>query len=153
TLVGTGSMDAALRRLADELRLQHVTFAGRVAPEEIWRHYAEADIYLQTPDIDNMPSSVLEAFASGCPVVSTNAGGVPTILTDGLHGLLVPCGDAGAAADAVRRLLEEPGLARRLADDARETCAAYQWSSVRARWIALYRRVVRPRAVAAATPA
>src|SRR5262249_9588425 len=132
TLVGTGSMDAALRRLADELRLQHVTFAGRVAPEEIWRHYAEADIYLQTPDIDNMPSSVLEAFASGCPVVSTNAGGIPAILTGGLHGLLVPCGDPSAAADAVIRLLDEPGLARRLADAALETCAKYQWSSVRA---------------------
>ena len=48
-------------------------FAGRVAPEDIWRYYADADVYLQTPDIDNMPSSVLEAFASGCAVVSTNA--------------------------------------------------------------------------------
>ena len=71
-------------------------------PEEIWRYYADADIYLQTPDIDNMPSSVLEAFASGCAVVSTNAGGVPAILTDDVHGLLVDCGDhaGGSRADA-----------------------------------------------------
>jgi len=153
TLVGAGSLDAAVRQLAAELGLRNVTFAGRVPPDDIWRYYAEADIYLQTPDIDNMPSSVLEAFASGCPVVSTNAGGVPAILTDGLHGLLVPCGDPSGAADAVFRLLEEPGLARRLADTALDTCATYQWSSVRAKWIALYRRIVRPSAVAAATPA
>jgi glycosyltransferase involved in cell wall biosynthesis len=145
TLVGAGSMDAALRQLAGDLRLRHVAFAGRVPPDEIWRYYAEADIYLQTPDIDNMPSSVLEAFASGCPVVSTKAGGVPAILADQLHGLLVPCGDAHAAGNAVMRLLAEPGLARRLADAALNTCATYQWSSVRGQWIALYRRIVRPR--------
>src|SRR4051812_5492149 len=68
TLVGGGSQDAAIRRLAADLNLANVTFAGRVKPDEIWRHYADADIYLQTPDIDNMPTSVLEAYASGCPV-------------------------------------------------------------------------------------
>jgi L-malate glycosyltransferase len=153
TLVGGGSQDAAIRQLAADLRLQHVTFAGRVAPDDIWRCYAETDIYLQTPNIDNMPTSVLEAFASGCPVVATEAGGVPAILTDGLHGLMVPCNDHVAAAGAIMRLLEEPALARRLADAAFDGCARYQWSSVRSQWLALYRRMVRPRALAAATPA
>src|SRR4051812_31364926 len=69
TLVGAGSQEPAIRRLAGELMLRNVTFTGPVRPEDIWQYYADADIYLQTPDIDNMPSSVLEAFASGCPVV------------------------------------------------------------------------------------
>jgi hypothetical protein len=77
TLVGAGSQDQALRALSASLHLNNVRFAGAVAPADIWQYYAEADIYVQTPDIDNMPSSVLEAFASGCAVVSTNAGGVP----------------------------------------------------------------------------
>jgi L-malate glycosyltransferase len=153
TLVGSGSQEAALRHLAGELGLDHVTFAGRVRPEEIWRYYAEADIYLQTPDIDNMPSSVLEAFASGCAVVSTNAGGVPAILTDGVHGLLVPCNDHSAAAGAMLRVLEEPALACRMAEAALDTCARYQWSSVRSQWIALYRRLAHARVAAAPTPA
>jgi L-malate glycosyltransferase len=153
TLVGAGSQDAALRRLADELRLTNVTFAGRVPPDDIWQYYAEADLYLQTPEIDNMPSSVLEAFASGCPVVATRAGGVPAILTDRQHGLLVECSDHQAAADAIVRLLEDPGLARQLTDAAFATCARYQWSAVRAQWVSLYRRMVRPRAMAAPTPA
>jgi glycosyltransferase involved in cell wall biosynthesis len=153
TLVGSGSQEPAVRRLAEELALRNVTFAGRVRPEDIWRYYAETDIYLQTPDIDNMPSSVLEAFASGCPVVSTNAGGVPAILTDGLHGLLVPCNDHKAAAAALLRLLEEPAVACRMAEAALETCVRYQWSSVRSQWVALYRRVAQSRVVAAPTPA
>ena len=153
TLVGAGSQEPALRRLTEDLRLQHVTFAGRVPPEDIWRYYADADIYLQTPDIDNMPASVLEAFASGCAVVATEAGGVPAILTHEQHGLLVPCDDHEAAAGAMIRLIEDPPLARRVADAALDSCARYQWSSVRAQWVALYRRVVRPQALGAATPA
>lgn len=153
TLVGAGTQDAAVRHLARQLGLRHVTFAGRVAPDEIWRYYAEADLYLQTPDIDNMPTSVLEAYASGCPVVATEAGGVPAILTDGLHGLLVPCNDHQAAADAIMRLLEDAPLARRVADTALDACTRYQWAAVRHQWIDLYRRLVRSRAVAATTPA
>lgn len=153
TLVGGGSQESALRRLVDELRLQHVTFVGRVPPDEVWRYYAAADIYLQTPDIDNMPSSVLEAFASGCPAVSTDAGGVPAILTDGVHGLLVPRGDHEAAAQAIVRLLEEPALAAAVAESAHESCRRYEWSAVREEWLALYRGVAAPHAVAEATPA
>ena len=153
TLVGAGSQDAAIRSLAGELGLRNVTFAGRVPPDDIWRYYAEADIYLQTPNIDNMPTSVLEAFASGCPVVATRAGGVPAILTDNVHGLLVPCDDHQAAGGAILRLLDDPVRARALADTALESCAKYQWSSVRHQWLTLYRRLVRPEALAAATTA
>lgn len=147
TLVGAGSEDTALRGLAAELGLRNVRFAGRVDPSQIWRHYAEADIYLQTPDIDNMPSSVLEAFASGCPVVATSAGGVPAILTDDVHGLLVGCNDHDAAAAAVLRLLDEPQLAARLTEAARESCSRYRWESVRAQWIELYSGLAGPRAL------
>lgn len=150
TLVGAGSEDAALRELAASLRLEHVRFAGRVPPEDIWRFYAEADVYLQTPDIDNMPASVLEAFASGCAVVATSAGGVPAILTDGVHGLLVPCGDHGAAAHAILDLLADPARAGRMAAAARESCEQYRWSAVRSRWVALYRSLAASMPFAAA---
>lgn len=139
TLVGGGSQEAALRALAGELGLRNVTFAGRVPPGDIWRFYAEADIYLQTPDIDNMPASVLEAFSSGCLVVSTDAGGIPAILTDGVHGLLAGCGDHEAAGAAMLRLLADADLAGRLADAARDSCARYRWPVVRGQWLALYR--------------
>jgi glycosyltransferase involved in cell wall biosynthesis len=149
TLVGAGSTEPALRGLAASLGLRNVRWAGRVRPEDIARSYAEADIYLQTPDIDNMPSSVLEAFASGCPVVSTNAGGVPAILTDGEHGLLVNCGDHEAAAAQIITLLENPDMARRLTEAARGTCEQYRWATVRAQWLSLYRGLLAPTAIPA----
>jgi glycosyltransferase involved in cell wall biosynthesis len=144
TLVGAGSQEQALRQLAAELGARNVHFPGAVPPAEIWRYYAEADIYLQTPDIDNMPTSVLEAFASGCAVVSTAAGGVPAILTDGVHGHLVPCGDHRAAAERIIRVIENPDLSQRLIAQARESCERYRWSAVRALWVSLYCKVQGP---------
>jgi glycosyltransferase involved in cell wall biosynthesis len=142
-VVGSGSQDVALRSLASELGLRHVTFAGRVAPTEIARYYADADIYIQAPSIDNMPLSVLEAFASGLPVVATDVGGVPAILTDGVHGLLAPDNDADALAARVVRLLEDPEYARRLAAAATATCQQYDWPAVREQWLAAYRAAMR----------
>jgi glycosyltransferase involved in cell wall biosynthesis len=138
TVVGHGSQRAALQALAQRLGLRHVTFTGAVSPDEIHRHYADADIYVQTPSIDNMPNSVIEAYASGLPVVSTRVGGVPAILTDGVHGLLADDDDDVGVADRIVTLLEDPDYARQLADAAYATCASYEWPVVRRAWMTAY---------------
>ena len=142
----TRMTDTVTSGLGGLLSSRNVSFVGAVPPAEMWRYYADADIYLQTPDIDNMPSSVLEAFASGCAVVSTNAGGVPAILTDDRHGLLVESGDHAAAAERIVRLLEDPALVDRLTISARESCDQYRWETVRSKWVALYNGMVTNRA-------
>jgi glycosyltransferase involved in cell wall biosynthesis len=144
TIVGGGSEEESLRRLAASLGLRGVRFAGRVAPAEMARYYGAGDIYVQTPNIDNMPGSVLEAFASGLPVVSTDAGGVPAILTHDVHGLLAPVDDHAAVAAHVLRLLEEPALVARLTAAALRSCEAYSWTKVRTDWVAVYRDVMPP---------
>ena len=143
TLVGGGSQDAGLRAETAALALRNVTFAGRVPPSDIPRYYADADIYVQAPSIDNMPLSVLEAFASGLPVVSTNVGGVPSILRHGVDGLLVPDNADEEMACQVLALLGDPALARRLAGSAYRTLSAYEWPVVREGWLRAYRLVSR----------
>lgn len=140
-LVGAGSDERRLRDRVATLGLANVLFAGSVAPDEIWRYYADADIYVQTPNIDNMPSSVLEAFASGLPVVSTDAGGVPAIVTDGADGLLAPVADHAAIADRIIRLLDDQSLVDRLTTAASAKCEQYRWEAVRGQWLSLYRRL------------
>ncbi len=150
TLVGSGPDEPRLRALASELRLNGVTFAGRVSPDAIARYYADHDIYVQTPNIDNMPTSVIEAYASGLPVVSTEAGGVPAILTDGVHGALVPLDDHAALAARVSELLDDPDRARERARNARERCRACTWTAVRPLWIEAYRCALGRRSTATA---
>jgi glycosyltransferase involved in cell wall biosynthesis len=144
TLVGGGSQEPALRKIVDELKLRNVTFTGPVPPDRIAGCYADADIYVQTPNIDNMPSSVLEAYSCGLPVVSTRAGGVPAIVTDGVSGLLAPIDDDEAVAAQVLRLLREPELVRSLTTSAYELTAALTWERVRDQWVAVYRGVLSP---------
>jgi glycosyltransferase involved in cell wall biosynthesis len=144
TVVGRGSQESALKALAADLGVRNITFAGRVPQHEIHRYYDEADIYVQTPAIDNMPGSVIEAFASGTPVVSTDVGGVPVILTHGVHGLLAPDNDDAAIAARILWLLEEPERARAMAEAARATCRGYEWDALRGEWLSVYRAVLAP---------
>jgi glycosyltransferase involved in cell wall biosynthesis len=140
TLVGSGPAERGLRALAAQLGLAHVTFTGAIKPPEIGGLYAAHDLYVQTPDIDNMPASILEAFASGLPVVSTRAGGVPAILTDGEQGLLAPIGDHRAVADRILALLDDPERARTLARSGHASCQRCTWPSVRDLWLDAYGR-------------
>ena len=151
TVAGYGAQGDALRALSGELGLRHVEFVGRVAPEEMPRLYDAADVYLNAPDIDNMPNSVIEAYAAGLPVVTSDAGGIPYIVRDGETGLMVPRNDDAALAAAALRLLREPGLARRLAARARAECVErYTWTAVRHEWAELYAGLVAPAGTAAA---
>jgi L-malate glycosyltransferase len=152
TLVGGGAEEPRLRAIAERLGLRGVTFAGRVRPADIWKYYAESDLYVQTPNIDNMPASIIEAYASGTPVVSTAAGGVPAILTHETHGLLAPLDDHETVARHVLRLLSDPALGVRLAEQARAACDAYTWPRVRDQWLALYRELA-PAAIVQAAAA
>ena len=73
-----------------DLKLRNVEFRGLVPPEKMSELYDQADIFLNSSNIDNMPGSILDAFAAGMPVVTTSAGGITCIVTHERTGLLVP---------------------------------------------------------------
>jgi glycosyltransferase involved in cell wall biosynthesis len=75
-------------------------------------------------------------------VVSTEAGGVPAILTHGAHGLLAPMNDHEALGRHVLALLEDPATAGRYVRAARESCVTSSWTAVRQQWLRAYRSVL-----------
>jgi glycosyltransferase involved in cell wall biosynthesis len=107
---------------------------GGVPPREVASWLDHGDIFLNTSDIDNTPLSVLEAMACGLCVVTTNSGGMPYLLDHERDALLVPAGDAKAMANAVRRIITEPGLAEWLSCNARRTVETFDWSILLPRW-------------------
>ncbi|MDQ3665641.1 MAG: glycosyltransferase family 4 protein [Acidobacteriota bacterium] len=141
TLAGDGSQRAELENLAQELRLRNTQFIGSVAPERMPELYDAADIYLNGSDIDNMPGSIIESYASGLPVVTTDAGGIPYILTDKDTGLMVPRGDYRAMAACAIRLLQDQAFACAIIGRARAACQKYSWLAVRGEWLKLYHEV------------
>ncbi len=139
TIAHAGPLRDELERLAASLGLRQIRFIGSVSPRQMAALYDSADIYLMSPNADNMPLSLLECFAAGLPIVSSNAGGIPNIVEDRQTGLLFPANDHQAMAACALRLLKEPGLAARLARNARAECDKYAWPRIGPQWIALYR--------------
>jgi glycosyltransferase involved in cell wall biosynthesis len=143
TVVGDGSQRNALENLATALQLKHTTFTGRVEHDEINRHYSAADIYLNASKIDNQPLSILEAFACGLPIVTTDAGGIPDIVTDEITGFLVPVGDYESLAARALKLLAHPEIAPPMIERAQSECTKYTWPVVCPQWLNLYHSVAK----------
>ena len=140
-VAGAGREEARLHDLAQTLGVEHVRFAGSVAPDAMPRLYAENDVFVNSSVIDNQPLSVLEAFAAGVPVVSTPTGGIADMVRDGETGTLVAAGDPAAMASAVYALLARPARAREMALRARDQLRTHTWSSAREQWAHVYRGI------------
>jgi glycosyltransferase involved in cell wall biosynthesis len=138
TIAGYGREEGRLRRLAASLGSDGIRFVGRVLPEDMPGLYWEADIFVNSSVLDNQPVSVLEAFASGLPVVSTGIGDIANMVRDGETGFLVPPGDPAAMAKAVTSLLENQDRAWRMAHRAKQEVEQYTWARVREQWAAMY---------------
>ena len=137
-IAGDGSERASLEQLARDLNLQNTEFIGRVGHEKVTELYDAADIFLNGSSIDNQPLSLLEAFACGLPVVTTDAGGIPDMVVTEKTGLVVPVGEYEQLAAGALRLLDDSILAQGLIQQAREECRKYRWEAVRDDWLKLY---------------
>jgi glycosyltransferase involved in cell wall biosynthesis len=143
TIAGSGPQRAELEGIATALGVApRVRFTGRLDNAELPALYREATVALNPSLADNMPISLLEAMASGVPIVSTNVGGIPYVVRDGYSALLVPPGDANRMAEAVLRVIEDASLARQLAANGAREAIQYQWPRVRPRLLAVYARAM-----------
>jgi len=143
TIAGSGPKLTDLQHLCEELNIApSVHFTGRLENDQIVALYRIADLMLNPSLADNMPISVLEAMASGVPVVSTRVGGVPYLVKDGVEALLVPPGDASAMASAALMVLQDRELATRLASAGVQAAQRYTWAEVKPRLFSVYARAL-----------
>lgn len=121
-LVGDGEERPRLERHAAELGLTgaQVHFAGALGQGAVPAEYRKADIFALPSYAEGVPTVLMEAMASGLPVVGTHVMGVPELIEHNRSGLLIPPARADALADALARLAQDPGLRARLGQAARE---------------------------------
>ncbi|REL33978.1 glycosyltransferase family 4 protein [Thalassotalea euphylliae] len=134
-VAGTGPELSALEQLSKSLGIsEHVEFLGRLSPDEIAALYKSADLMLNTSVVDNSPNSLIESLACGTPVVSTNVGGIPKLVTDQHDALLANPRDAESLIKLSLSLLEDNSERERLTKNGLLTVEKFSWSNV---WQAL----------------
>jgi glycosyltransferase involved in cell wall biosynthesis len=143
TISGIGPDLESARALCDERGLaDRLAFTGYADYGQAADIYRDQDVFVSPTYAEGFSNTVLEAMASGLPIVSCRAVGVMDCIRDGENGLLVEPGDVGAQARCLERLAHDGALRRRLAAAALAECRqTYAWSAVAARIMDAYRDV------------
>jgi glycosyltransferase involved in cell wall biosynthesis len=125
-IAGDGTLAGELRDRARARSVaERVRFLGNLTQDEVGRLLAAADVVCipsvrdDGGNVDGLPNVLLEALASGTPVVTTAAGGILSVVDDGLTGFVVPERDSGAIAASVGRIIAQPGAGRQVGTAAR----------------------------------
>jgi len=134
-VVGEGPARDWLER---ELAGTGTVFTGFLEGDALADAYASADVFAFPSDSETLGFAALEAMAAGVCVVAARAGGIPHIVKDGANGVLVPPGDAGALADAIRALLNDAARRRRLAACGRTDSEKWSWEASTRELVRLY---------------
>lgn len=138
TLVMAGSdkgLEKATKNHVADLGLSDaVAFPGFLDSAGKAREFSSADVYINTNIVDNSPVSLIEAWSYGIPIVTTDVGGIPYMIDDGVNGLLAARGDAEGMAAKIVSLIESPDLARLLSRNGREVARKSTWDVVRPQW-------------------
>ena len=143
TIAGTGPELENLQSLVQQLKLsERVIFTGRVDTQQMPALYQSADVMLNPSKVDNMPNSILEALASGVPVVTTNVGGIPYMVEHEKTALLVNPEDFMAMANAIFQVLENKQCQQNLIDSGLALVKQFAWSEVSQHWLTLYKKLV-----------
>jgi glycosyltransferase involved in cell wall biosynthesis len=118
-IIGAGPLREQLEKQAGALGLLPSTLQFRGSVSDVASVYQEADICVLTSDYEGTPNVLLEAMASGLPVVATKVGGVPEIVRQGKNGFVVEPGDETSLCAALVRLINDSRLRMQMGRDAR----------------------------------
>lgn len=143
-IVGSGILRGYYERVLRPQDRGRVHFEGFVSSEELPRFYAAADVFC-APAIsgESFGMVLLEAMATGKPIVASDIVGYNAVVKDGQEGLLVPPRDPQALAQAILRLAKDETLRKRLGGQGHQTALTYSWERVTDRLEEVYRRVGR----------
>jgi len=138
TIVGGGQLEQGLREGVSDRDLRGVVrFVGRVDPDDMPQVYRDSDVFVSASVQEGMSNAMLEAMASGLPIVSSRCEGVDELVTD--NRLVVEPATAEGLAEAIRELAGDPQRRKRMSVAARSRAAQFSWSDVAEKYIEMYR--------------
>ncbi len=142
-LAGAGDAEESLRLLAAELGVADtVSFLGPVPRADVPALYHQADVFTLPSQNEGMSIALLEAMASGLPVVTTTAGGTSELVCDGVNGYIVPWADVPALTEALALLARNADIRQRMGHENRRIAGEFSWSHITQGYLALCENII-----------
>jgi len=152
-VVGPGTPDKDSYRVLGEHSLQDVEFVGGVSQDDLARYYKTADIFCSpATGKESFGIVLLEAMASGTPIVASRLDGYATVMEDGMHGLMVPPKDDQALAAALRHMIQDPQMRAAMGAFGERRAYEFRWEHVAKQVMDYYETVQREVAESALAP-
>lgn len=141
-VVGGGVPDRESYRIMGERSLDDVVFVGPVTDAELPSYYQNADIFL-APNTgkESFGFIIIEAMSASAPIIASDIPGFASVMVDGKEGLMFTPKDEAAMAEAIRQLIQNPGLRAQLGVDGRATVDQYRWDRVADRVLGYYEEI------------
>lgn len=111
-----------------------IEFTGKLTKQEWIELSQDYNIFINTTNVDNTPVSVIEAMALGLPVVSTNVGGMPFLIQNKVHGLLVEKNNVDAMVEAIVTVIQSTNERVKIIKNARLLAESFDWERVKNAW-------------------
>lgn len=146
-IVGPGSrLRGKYEKMIRRQGITDVAFVGYVSADALPRYYAAADVFCApATGGESFGIVLLEAMASGKPVIASRIPGYSSVMNEGVDGILVPPRDDESMARALISLIAEPSLGKRLGENGRKTAENYRWDRVARRVLDLYTELLKGR--------
>ena len=142
-IAGDGPLREELQRQADKVMREtgkKIVFLGAKTHEELKKIYASADLFVMPSitakdgDKEGFGLVILEAFASGLPIVASRSGGITDIVKDGVNGFLVEEKDVSGMAEQIDRLLKDEEIYNKMQIEAKKSAQQYDYRQIAARY-------------------
>jgi glycosyltransferase involved in cell wall biosynthesis len=141
-IAGEGNLDRLLQKLAHELKItDSILFLGRISAEQMPQVYRDNDIFVMSSEHEGMSNAMLEAMASGLPIVTTRCEGVEELIMD--NGIVVEEAQANQIAEAIQKLAGDQRAYKKMSTAARKRSQEFNWKSVADKYIDSYRKVLK----------
>lgn len=143
-ITGRGPLESQLKAQAERLDLNDIVdFRGFVERDELLSLLRRCRLFVFPTHYEGLPTSILEAMSTACPIVTTAAPGVVDLIEHRRNGILTRVGDPHALAEAIRMLGDAPALAKTLGQTARDDVVKrYSWNSIVERTEVVYREMI-----------
>jgi len=140
-IAGQGNLLAPLQQLGRDLGVaDKINFLARVPSENMPELYRSSDIFLMSSAHEGMSNAMLEAMASGLPIITTQCEGVQELITD--NGVVVEEATDKAIAAAIAQLAKDPQTYQSMCAAARQHALTFSWRGVAEQYVALYRSII-----------